>query len=650
MAATGSKLCPNSSPPSTGGGRWISTWMVSFHRYVYHLWADYSELYVDVGEELRISLLEEYANQRNPTNGEIYRKIRQYEEEQNEPFQQRWLARLLRCNRERLEQLDNRRNRRLRQGFNALLAISGLWGREMRISMIHRLVAIDCVEEILNYLESVKEFWSSLVDHHPIAMKRIDQDTVEKLQLMARRASRVDAQAAYGFILSGQAFAGFSETERRTIWTRMERFGGLVPSLHTFFEDCKYLESCAQCIKRLFSPPDESIWKSITPMLVTSPETEEDCLVQTSESTFRQTRMAGMERLDIAYRQVWLYAMRHYPSMPADPKNDDDLLAKPNRAKADECVVYQMAALAHRLGFRSTEITELMNQSPDRQIARPALLKARKPGRFRYNPQVFETLVDRIVDCFSTADPDEPRTTPSSQNTYTQTAVSTPPSTQSTANGDHRDQIYSSMSQRNSWSFNNSRVTKRSPCTTLPDEPLAILDIVLPEYQDQRAYMEESSPPDLVDPERVNRFSAQRPAESDTGVADLIEQIDAKLEEPMQADNRIQDEDHQEHQQQQSDQNLSSWDKIAHDLEERERLDAEWERERLEQELNIIQPAETPQPQPEVSQEILPPGGNNSNQEQPVTEPDVESTAIALRADRDDLNDSSNIKQKNSRL
>ncbi|OJD11086.1 hypothetical protein AJ78_08071 [Emergomyces pasteurianus Ep9510] len=356
------------------------------------------DLYLDdVGEELRISLLEEYANQKKPTDGEIYRKIRQYEEEQNEPFRQRWLAPLLRCNRERLEQLDNRRNRRLRQGFDALLAIPGLWGHGMRISMIHRLVAIDCVEE----------FWSSLVDHDPVAMKRIDQDTVEKLQLIAPRASRVDAQAAHGFILSGQAFVSFSETERRTIWTRMERFTGLVPSLHTFFEDFKYLESCAQCIKRLFSPPDESIWKSMTHMFETSPETEEDCLVQTSESTFRKTHMAGMERLDIAYRQVWLYAMRHYPSMPADPKNDDDLLAKPNRAKADECVVYEMAELAHRLGFCSTEITELMNQSPDRQIARAALLKARKPGRFRYNPQEFETLVDRIVDCFSIADPDE---------------------------------------------------------------------------------------------------------------------------------------------------------------------------------------------------------------------------------------------------
>ncbi|TPX25162.1 hypothetical protein DIZ76_010611 [Coccidioides immitis] len=98
-------------------------------------------------------------------------------------------------------------------GFNALLAIPGLWGRRMRISMIHCLVTIDCVEEILNYLESVKEFWSSLVNHHLIAMKRIDQDMVEKLQLMAPCASYIDVQAVYGFILSSQAFASFSETE-----------------------------------------------------------------------------------------------------------------------------------------------------------------------------------------------------------------------------------------------------------------------------------------------------------------------------------------------------------------------------------------------------------------------------------------------------
>lgn len=100
----------------------------------------------DINEELKTTLVEEYENQRTHTDGEIYRKIRQYEEEQNEPFRQRWLARLSQTNRERLEQLDSPKKLRLRKGFDALLTIPGLWCRGMRISVIHRLVAIDCVE------------------------------------------------------------------------------------------------------------------------------------------------------------------------------------------------------------------------------------------------------------------------------------------------------------------------------------------------------------------------------------------------------------------------------------------------------------------------------------------------------------------------
>ncbi|OQE08443.1 hypothetical protein PENFLA_c096G09476 [Penicillium flavigenum] len=49
------------------------------------------DLYLDdIGEELRASLVEEYANQKKPTDGEIYRKIRQYEGEDNEAFRERW--------------------------------------------------------------------------------------------------------------------------------------------------------------------------------------------------------------------------------------------------------------------------------------------------------------------------------------------------------------------------------------------------------------------------------------------------------------------------------------------------------------------------------------------------------------------------------
>lgn len=101
---------------------------------------------IDIGEELRTSLLEEYSNQKKPTDGEIYRKIRQYEGEDNEAFRERWFVRLSPSNQDRLDQLDNKRNRRLRRAFDRLLPIPGLWPHGMRISMLHRLIATGCVE------------------------------------------------------------------------------------------------------------------------------------------------------------------------------------------------------------------------------------------------------------------------------------------------------------------------------------------------------------------------------------------------------------------------------------------------------------------------------------------------------------------------
>lgn len=68
--------------------------------------------------------------------------------------------------------------------------------------------------------------------------------------------------------------------------------------------------------------------------------------------------------------------------MPPDPKRYNNLLAKPNRAKADERAIYDMAKLARRLGFYSSEIEQILKESPDRRIARAALLQARKPDCF----------------------------------------------------------------------------------------------------------------------------------------------------------------------------------------------------------------------------------------------------------------------------
>ncbi|KKZ67128.1 hypothetical protein EMCG_07187 [[Emmonsia] crescens] len=80
--------------------------------------------------------------------------------------------------------------------------------------------------------------------------------------------------------------------------------------------------------------------------------------------------------------------------MPPEPNSEDELLAKSNHVKADEHVVYKMAELAHHLGFQSPELTASINQSSGWEIARAALLQARRLSHFQYDAGVVDMLMD----------------------------------------------------------------------------------------------------------------------------------------------------------------------------------------------------------------------------------------------------------------
>ncbi|PYH43039.1 uncharacterized protein BP01DRAFT_375838 [Aspergillus saccharolyticus JOP 1030-1] len=263
----------------------------------------------DVDDALRDHLVEEYDLNREHADGYTYRKIRQFDDDHY--IGTRWKAHLSSFNRQRWEQI--------------LLDIPGLWMDGMRLSMVYRLVAISCPENICAYLNRVHRFWSSLVNDDTNAKKCIDQKSIKKLELLASGTSPDDAKSAQQMILTG-----------------------LIPSLRTFFEDFKYLESCAYCLKRLV-------------------DTINDYLIQFAEYEYRKVHMK----------------QNHH-------------LAKPKLAPADQHAIYNMAQLAHRLGFRSTEINTIINASPDHQIARTALLQAQKPDRYRYDADTFETLIDRL--------------------------------------------------------------------------------------------------------------------------------------------------------------------------------------------------------------------------------------------------------------
>ncbi|KAI2889407.1 hypothetical protein CBS63078_10207 [Aspergillus niger] len=369
----------------------------------------------DLSDTLRKSLLDEYSNETPPSDGEVYRKIRQYSNEHNARFRKRWWSRLSPNKERRLKALW--RHEEFRDAFDKLLVIPGIWGG-MRIGSLSKLMALKCDEEILNYLEFIRDFWSSLLDDNPSALMRVDHRTVERLQLKAPGSSGEDRLEVEGLIQSGQIFSEFTSSERDAIWAKLQCFDRIVPSLYTFFEDLKYFSCCAQCIQWLLITDKYHPTFRITMLnMLDYPAGEAhaatdgsgtECLIQVSNTKFGMIQCDQIKRFDLSYRQLWLYAMRHYPQMAKDTGGDN--LAKAPSEKADEAVVHEMAALALRLGFKSKKINELMALSPDRQIARAALLKARKPGRYWYNPEQLDHFIDRIVSYFSKAHPCEGET------------------------------------------------------------------------------------------------------------------------------------------------------------------------------------------------------------------------------------------------
>ena len=245
---------------------------------------------------------------------------------------------------------------------------------------------IDC-QEIIHYLRYTKEFWSGLLQKDKTAMAKVDQATVEALQFTAPWASTLDAQILRGKMLGEELFRSFSQQEREEIWIRLQSFKGLVPSLFEFFENVKCLEAWAECSKWLVClSPRETLSTAMNKIYTGINQSVDSTLVQENETTFESVPANSARRIDLGYRQLCAFAMRYHREIPKKPSGKD-LWAKP-RATLDTIRLREMADLANRLGFESSEITALKQfpKSADPTLVRgnekPALITD-GPGEIR---------------------------------------------------------------------------------------------------------------------------------------------------------------------------------------------------------------------------------------------------------------------------
>ncbi|KAH7330033.1 hypothetical protein BKA65DRAFT_404486, partial [Rhexocercosporidium sp. MPI-PUGE-AT-0058] len=346
------------------------------------------DLYLaDADHKLKTALIEEYANEKPPSAGAIYCKIYKYRQERDLYSEGRWRSRLSKNDTRCLKQLS--RHPDLKAAFDDLLDLPGLW-EDMRISTLSKVISMGCKENAVHYLKGIKDVWSQIFRHDKQAMRMLDHATVKAVELTSPKHSKRDAEMLHGQLVNGQIFAAFNLQDREVIWSELSKIAGLITSFLSFFADINYLHACAYGMRHLVEPsPTQTLCSALDAIFFGAPED-----------------------WDLAYRLLWLYIMQNVTDLPPpselpleETKTKRKRLAKARPGKVDEVVLSNFAALAIRLGFKSDQISALSQRSADREIARAALLNARKSGCYEYTNAILESNVEQIVRLFDTATP-----------------------------------------------------------------------------------------------------------------------------------------------------------------------------------------------------------------------------------------------------
>ncbi|KGQ02690.1 hypothetical protein BBAD15_g12095 [Beauveria bassiana D1-5] len=376
----------------------------------------------DISDETRRDLAEEYACEQAPADGDFYYKIREYQGvfgQENSRAEDTWKARLGATSgsghkKNRMDQIVT--DPRLCVAFDAFRRIPVLYG-DLKLSLVNKMTSMGCHEvctavlpvlvriadrqESLHYLNHIKDFWHSVFDGNENAMMKLDRTSLEALQMKAPGACEKQARDLYARVRSGDILGAFNEAERERIWSKIydATVDCTVPSLHSFFEDRKYIEDAAHCMKRLFPGRlHETIRSALESAYPDVDDQGTECLVQVSNSSYVMVATNGADHFDLAYQQLWLYARRHFEDMPPER---EQIVAGYKLAGVDEMVLFDFALFAHKLGFRTTEIEKLLRDNPDRQIARRLLLTARKPDQFHFED--IESSISVVTGVMETA-------------------------------------------------------------------------------------------------------------------------------------------------------------------------------------------------------------------------------------------------------
>lgn len=230
-------------------------------------------------------------------------------------------------------------------------------------------------------------------------MRETDRFTVEALQLRAPHTSRDDLSDLRTLFEKGKLFPEIrGEEMRQPIWERISQIACIIPSLYTLFKDLKLLSPCVKIVKVLIEQPFKgSLHDVMAQHFVGVNQTPGWVVFQDTETIFSTYEGSTLDQFEFGYRQLYLFALRHFPQMIGEcPKKEKDR-PTPTIEEPDPVTWHRFALLANRLGFNSKAIEQLKANDPYSIEARNFLLKRNPPELYIFDRQLFEDCVEQMA-------------------------------------------------------------------------------------------------------------------------------------------------------------------------------------------------------------------------------------------------------------
>ena len=314
--------------------------------------------------------VEQFYHQAKFSDGEIYRKIRYYQQRSEEDLVQDWKIRLTEGKEDNVSRLLKKKL--LVKAFDMLLPFPGLWSG-LQLGNIRSLLALHCDEEIFCYLEHTYRTWNRITLQNTAIQKAVDIDTVRKLHLRAPSASSVDRRFIIDEMDNGALFPAITDAAQRgAIKQSLLALDVIIPTIESLHDNLKYLNIGASIIKaRLLKEGVETkVYKRTTVYKFmrshwSAPETirEEFREGEFRDVTFQDRNAAA----HFCYTQVFMAALRQFQSL-----SDHTPLLEPKRKRGDDHnpvndSAYRVLFLdrAQRLGFGTEKIDDGVRNAVD---------------------------------------------------------------------------------------------------------------------------------------------------------------------------------------------------------------------------------------------------------------------------------------------